>query len=286
MAGCVFPMANSEAADAASRSRDNVDQSGHSGTAQCLQLPDTPTIRGSIVRDDVTRWFPVKHLEFFTNAGLLSTGLKANGDPYLQQKLVPTSEGSERVVGRAELDASRTYNLTQSIYLQKGFDWGGQNEGGKLGFGLGGNTSPTGGDTRSDGFSARFMWRGNGDGSARLVVYAYTADRRQNPPYGDDYILQNFQVPVGEWFTVTLEVTANSTTERANGTLRAWVNDDLKLHRTGIHWQAEGPEPVVDRLLYATFHGGNDVSWSPAEAVYARFATVCWQPGKYTHSNS
>ena len=286
---CAVHTASAKAADmmpqAKEYSRENVSSSGQSTTGQCLQLPDTPSSRGDIVDDDIERWINIKNWEFITNSVYLSTDFTADGHAYLQQKLQPTEKGSVRVVGRGELIAARTYSLTQSLYLKKGFDWGAQNEGGKLGFGLGGNTSPTGGDTRNDGFSARLMWRGNGDGSARLVVYAYTADRNQNLPYGDDYILKDFQVPVGEWFTVTLEVTANFTTKRTDGSIRAWVNDDLKLQRNGIHWQSEGPEPLVDRLLYATFHGGNDPTWSPDQAVYARFKSVCWQPHKHNTSN-
>jgi len=85
-------------------------------------------------------------------------------------------------------------------------------------------------------------------------------------------------VPIGEWFDLAMEVTVNSSTGASDGSLRAWANGVQLLDMNGIQWQASGDKPAVQRLIYTTFYGGNDSSWSPDKTTYIRFADVCWSP--------
>ncbi len=249
--------------------------------AQCLRLPKEHRDFGGLDVGNIADWVGLEKWQFMTNTDYLALGVDESGATYLRQKLQPTYKGSVHVVGKGTLPSSQTYTLTQSFFLEPDFDWGGRHEGGKIGFGLGGGSTPTGGNLFQDGFSARLMWRGNKDGTARLAVYAYSSDRHQNLPYGDDYPLQDFQVPVGEWFTITMEVTSNSSTGAADGRVRVWANDILKLQRENIQWQAAGAQPVIDHLMFATFHGGNSAAWSPDQPVFARFGEVCWLANEY-----
>ena len=201
------------------------------------------------------------------------------GTHALRQQFVPSSQGSDRVVVRGPVEAARTYTMTQRVFFEPGFDWGRDLQGGKLGFGLGGGTSPTGGALDPAGFTARWMWRGNGDGTARIAVYSYAADRSQNLPFGDDYDLEGFTAPIGQWFTLTMEVTTNSSTGAADGRVRAWANGELALDRTGIAWQTAGGTPVVDDFIYSTFYGGNGWEWAPNHTTHVQFSDVCWGPG-------
>lgn len=255
---------------------------GDSIESQCMNIPDDSLDFGSVNRDKISEWAGLEQWKFMTNTDYLAVNRDDAGPAYIRQKFEPTSQGSVRVVGMGVLAPSRVYTLQQSFYLEPGFEWGGQDEGGKLGFGLGGGSTPSGGMLDQDGFTARLMWRGNKDGTAHLAVYAYSSDRTQNLPYGDDYPLQDFQIPVGEWFTVTMEITANSNTGKSDGRVRVWADGELKVQRENIHWQARGGDPVVDHLIYSTFHGGNSWHWSPSQSVYARFGDVCWQPSDYT----
>lgn len=235
-----------------------------------------------VTRERLAEWSGIDDWQFMTNTWLLSLDNDESDDKtYLRQTLQPSYKGSERVVGQAPLPASTVFTLTQTMFLEPEFDWGGHHEGGKIGFGLGGGSTPTGAELYQDGFSARLMWRGNKDGTARMALYAYSSDRHQNMPYGDDYPLQDFLIPVGEWFTVTMALTANSNTGAADGRVRIWVNDVLKLQRDNIHWQAAGATPMVDHLMYATFHGGNSWEWSPERPVHVRFRDVCWLATDY-----
>ena len=131
---------------------------------------------------------------------------------------------------------------------------------------------------QTDGFTLRLMWRGNRDGTARIVTYSYAADRGQHLPYGDDYPLEGFEIPIGEWFDITLEVKTNSSTSASDGSLRAWANGQLRLQRDNIAWQTSGSQPAIQKLVFTTFYGGNDSTWAPSHTTYIRFADACWAP--------
>ena len=246
---------------------------------QCVQIPEKSVEFGDVSTADINRWFGLDKLLFANNTQHLASSLSDAGEPYIRQRLIPTLEGSTLVSARGELAPAASYRLTQSFYLEPGFDWGDKNEGGKLGFGLGGNTAPTGGMTDDSGFSARIMWRGQGNGSARFSFYIYSSDRSQNLPFGDDYIIDDYAIPIGEWVDVAMEVTANSDVSASDGSFRVWINDQLKLDQRNLQWQAKGSKPVVNRLLYTTFHGGGDSTWSPATTVFVRTSSICWQSG-------
>ncbi len=246
-------------------------QPGSGTTLQCMTLPASDR---DVTEADWATWTGLAEAPSISKSHHLSVDSSIAGQPSLRQQMVPSRQGTQRVVTRNSIAPARTYFLTQSVFLEPGFDWGRDKQGGKLGFGLAGGTHPSGGDSKDTaGFSSRFMWRGNGDGTAHLAVYAYTADR--SGKYGDDYPLEGFNIPVGQWFDVAMEVTLNSSADVADGSVRAWANGELLLERHGIWWQSAGT-PVIDYLNYATFYGGNGWEWAPNDTTYIRFANTCW----------
>ena len=247
-------------------------------TADCMALPTQPV--GGVDRHRLADWLGLD-TRYVANGQYLSVEPDADGRPNLVQRLVPSSSGSPTVSSRASLPRSRAYRLVQSIYLEPGFEWGGSKEGGKLGFGLAGGSAPSGGRYRADGFTARFMWRGNGDGTARVAVYSYAADRRMNLPYGDDYPVGGFDVPVGRWFTLDMRLKTNSSWRADDGEVRVRVDGTERLVRRGIAWQSKpyagaSRTPVVDALMYSTFYGGNSWAWAPGRTTRLRVKDVCW----------
>jgi len=245
--------------------------------ARCLQIPSSTIELGAVSEKDWQKWLGSNKLKHA--GGIEFHELGQDQDAYfLRQELIPSEKGSPRVNISARVKAKRTYRLSQKIYLEPGFDWGRKNQGGKLGFGFGGGTTPTGGQLQPDGFTARFMWRGNDDDSARIVVYSYASDRTQNIPYGDDHPLTGFDVPVGEWFTLVMEVKTNSSVSTADGSLKAWANGQLLVDLENIHWQSEGGQPAIQQLLFSTFYGGASIDWAPNNPTHIRFADVCWAP--------
>lgn len=245
--------------------------------AKCLQIPSNTIELGAVSATDWQQWFGSHKVNSIGGIEFLELG-QDQDDYFLRQELIPSDKGSPRVNLRAKLKAKRTYRLSQRIFLEPGFDWGRKNQGGKLGFGFGGGTAPTGGQIKPDGFTARFMWRGNGDDSAHIAVYSYAADRSQNIPYGDDHPLTGFNVPVGEWFTLVMEVETNSDVDSADGSLKAWANGKQLVELNDIHWQSEGKRPVIQQLMFSTFYGGASIDWAPNSPTHIRFTDVCWAP--------
>ena len=259
------------------REASNVDANAVSAPAdkntRCLALGDKTIGFGQITQARVKAAQAVERLMYAGNTKRLAVGRTGNAS-YLRQKLVPNRQGSERVSGGAYLQSARTVTISQRVMFEKGFDWGGKNVGGKLGVGIGGGSSPSGGQVKKDGFTARFMWRGDGKGGAYLAVYSYEATRPSK--WGKDYPMRSHKLTAGQWVDLRLEVTANSATNKRDGRLRAWVNDKLLIDQKRVGWQTAGGKPWIDRLIYSTFHGGGDRSWSPSRTNYIRFMNVCW----------
>jgi|GEM_PF-3070694 len=239
----------------------------------CLRLPDSPVEFGVIDDASLKAW--VGPLRYTTNPNLLAVVDGPEDRPALRQRFVPSSRGSERVVASMNLPPRRTYEVEHSAYFEPGFQWGGEVESGKFGFGLAGGSAPTGGKIADDGFSARFIWKGKGDGTASVGVYVYSVDRTQNLPYGDEFELPGFTISPGEWFRAKMRLTTNSELSAKDGKIEIWIDDELLFERDGIQWQSAGEGPAIDQVQFSSFHGGNTDQWSPADEVHARFADMC-----------
>lgn len=239
----------------------------------CLPIHNEAVDFGHVDKALMREWAP--NLRYVVNPEYLSVVNSHEDFPALRQKFVPNHIGTDRVIAAIDLEGRQTYAVSQSVLFEDGFDWGGIRESGKFGFGLGGGSVPTGGRSRNDGLSARLVWQGNGDGTAGLGVYVYSADRSQNLPYGDVFDVENFLIPVGEWFRVTLKVTANSSIYASDGSLSISLDDEVVLFKDSIRWQGAGTTPMVDRTMYSTFYGGNTSAWAPDYTTHAQFANVC-----------
>lgn len=242
---------------------------------QCLTFSDEVLPFGDVTLDTLRQWYDPLDLAFDINSQNLSNVIDETGDTYIRIKLSPTSSGSTHVISAADLPSARTYLVSQSIMFETGFDWGGTSESGKFGFGLGGGSTPSGGSTRTDGFTLRYIWRGNGDGSARLAAYSYASDRMGFYPFGEDYPIGGFPITPGEWFTASMEITVNSDINASDGAIKVWVNGELLLDKTDIQWWASGETPDISRLFLSNFHGGNSAAWAPAYDTFIRVKDVC-----------
>ena len=187
-------------------------------------------------------------------------------------RLSPERSPSTRMGAGATLAAGQTYRTVQRCYFDPGFDWGGSNEGGKLGIGLGGGSRPAGGLTQQDGFTSRTMWRTGGS----LYEYVYDAN---TSGYGTDISL-GVTAPRGQWFEVAREITMNSSAGASDGTLKVWYNGSLKINQSNRKWWGTGT-PQIDSLILFTFHGGNDSSWSPGRQNHVYLAEMYYGAGTF-----
>ncbi len=195
----------------------------------------------------------------------ITTISEVNGERALGVRLDDTSSPSTRVGAGANVPSTQTYRFKQRVMFDSGFDWGGTNEGGKLGFGIAGGSAPSGGATAQNGFSSRFMWRANGE----LEAYVYDANTTGS---GTQLSLGVF-APRGQYFNLAMEVTMNSAGGVADGVLRCWYNDDLVLTSSSREWFGTGT-PEIDRFWHFTFHGGNDSTWTPSRVNHVYLTDI------------
>ncbi len=240
----------------------------------CIALPSEHTAFDEVNTNTLRDWIPTLH--YAVNPQHLSIESGLRGNTSLRHRFIPSSKGSIPIIAAADLEPAKMFELQQSILFETGFDWGGTRETGKIGFGLGGGSNPSGGSLESDGFTARLIWEGNNDGTAKLGAYVYSADRSHNLPYGDVFLVDGFEIPIGVWLDITLVVTMNSSVDKSDGSLAIWINDEVRLSRENIRWQGSGQEPMIDSLLLSSFYGGNTSEWSPDYTTFARVGNVCY----------
>ncbi|MBP3716268.1 MAG: T9SS type A sorting domain-containing protein [Paludibacteraceae bacterium] len=162
-----------------------------------------------------------------------------------------------------------------SYYLKfsDNFSWGTTSYGGKLP-GLAGGASCSGGQMcdGTNGWSARFMWRGGG----KLILYLY--DMLKTDKYGEDHQLYFpdgapvVAVP-GQWIHIAERVKTNSSPDSQDGEVQVWVNGVEVLFLKGRQFTNNGEE--VDKLYISTFHGGDSDEWCPTDTCFTFFDDIC-----------
>lgn len=180
--------------------------------------------------------------------------------------------------------------MSYSVYFPEDFPWV---RGGKLpGLCIGGNATECATGSRwgwSSG-SVRIMWRNNGN----VIAYVYfplqvggagggysAGVLAQGEGYrevargdgftGDDLFCASkggLKLQAGVWNNITL-VVAMSSVGTADGLISLTVNGETRTVKD-VLWRTE-KNVSINRYLFATFFGGNDISWAIQEPTYALF---------------
>jgi len=163
--------------------------------------------------------------------------------------------------------------LSYRVKFEPGFEWV---KGGKLPGLCGGGCATGGRRVEPDRFSIRYMWRAGGE----ATVYTYLG----NPPgSGRGLPVGSWRWQAdGRWHQVQQELILN-TGNHDDGVIRVWYDralaDPPSFERTDLRYydRVRFPELGIDKLIFSTFHGGQDASWSPSRDVRAYFTdlTVC-----------
>lgn len=132
-------------------------------------------------------------------------------------------------------------------------------KGGKLPGLIGGEGNTGGGvPDGTDGWSARMMWRTDGD----IMQYVYHPDQPEN--YGDNMYWQEndetLRFVPGQWHEVVHEIRINSPGVN-NGSIKGWLDGELVLDRTDMRFR-DVDDFAIDGLYFSTFFGGGSSSWS------------------------
>ncbi len=173
----------------------------------------------------------------------------------------PDPRGSPRITRNISLPPGTEYTLTYRLLFEEGFQFV---KGGKLP-GLGPKEPTTGcTDSVPDGWSSRLMWRREG----RAVIYLYHQEREER--CGDD-VEGDGQFAVGTWHDVALHVRVNTPGER-DGFAELFLNGASVSRREGVLFRGGAGEATeIGSLMFHTFFGGSDSSWSPTQTVFARY---------------
>ncbi len=188
---------------------------------------------------------------------------------YPQGKVGQENEEGGGAQWRLRFDGVLKCNVEYKVMFPVGFDFV---KGGKLP-GLCGGNSPAGGKTSdgSDGFSARIMWREQGE----IFQYMYWMERATEKKWGDDlpWIDMNgdqkpFTFIPGQWHTLKTEIIMNTPGER-DGSITSWFDGKLALSCIGA-FRAKDAIFNIDSFNFTTFFGGNTPDWAPTknEVVY------------------
>lgn len=169
--------------------------------------------------------------------------------------------GGAEFYGDLFLPAQDQLRLSYYIRFADGFNFV---KGGKLpglfgGAGASGGNIPDG----SDGFSARLMWRQNGDGE----VYAYLPTSED---YGTSIGRGSWRFEPGIWYKIEQEIKLN-TPKLADGEIRVWVNDALVLDQRNLLFRTS-ESLQIDGIYFSSFFGGGNTSWATPQDTYVDFA--------------
>ncbi|MFD6096041.1 polysaccharide lyase [Nocardiopsis flavescens] len=186
---------------------------------------------------------------------------------YPEGEIGPEESGAQAPF---DLPSAPEYYLSMWIRFDEDFSWGDTLYSGKLGIGLAGGGSCSGGMTcdGTNGFSSRFIWhRATGD----AALYYYHMDKQDQ--YGDYIQLEqdgaDVRWPKGEWVNVVQRVKVNTVTGgQANhdGEIEVFYNGEPAGEVTGLRFVTNADQ--VDRAYFNSFAGGATTEFAPRNDSY------------------
>lgn len=169
-----------------------------------------------------------------------------------------TIKGGAEFIYRLE-NSTDIATLTYQIRFEPGFDF---RKGGKLP-GLCSDSCPSGWADVSDGFSARLMWRKNGDGE----VYLYIPGKIEK--YGQSMGRGKFRFIPGQYHTISETIHLN-TSGNSDWSLKLEFDGKEVISENGIVFRTTQTKKI-NSLFFSTFFGGNDASWATYKDQKVRF---------------
>ncbi len=207
-------------------------------------------------------WGTVEWASLQDRASIVRDADSAHGNvlkiAYPKGSVGPNEGGGQFVVS---LPPSEEMWLSYYVKFDEGFDF---RRGGKLPGLTSGGSRFTGGriPEEGEGWSARLMWRENGD----AFVYLYYVD--MSGMWGDNLPLNRSFKP-GTWHRITQRIKLNAGDD-ADGILDVWIDGEKALSRSDIRYRI-GDKGIIDSMYFSTFHGGSTEDWAPHVDSFAFF---------------
>lgn len=205
---------------------------------------------------------------------LIDSAYSVSGKKSLRVEYPQGGVGPQETGAQVELKFTPRDEAYMSYWMRfsDNFSFGTTSKGGKLP-GLSGGDNCSGDDNcdGTNGFSARFMWRNDG----QIVLYLYHMDKPAK--WGEDYPLKyedgsNVVFERGTWHKIEERVKINSSGDAYDGEVQAWVDGKEVLSLKGLRFTNNGDK--VDKLYFSTFHGGNEETWAPTETCHIWFDDI------------
>jgi len=162
----------------------------------------------------------------------------------------------EGELGKKYEEAYFSYN----VRFKPGFNFV---DGGKL-LGLsGGNIVVPNPPDGNQGFRCVLMWQGKG------TIQSYIYHQAQTAQYGEGGNWTNSQIPVGEWFNITIRVVMNDV-GKANGIFEGFING--KLAFSSQHYQFRSVSSMgIHKIEFHSYFGGSGEQYSAVQNEYIDF---------------
>ncbi|MDP9793403.1 hypothetical protein J2S43_001915 [Catenuloplanes nepalensis] len=214
------------------------------------------------------------------DAAVAHSGGKSLRVSYPAGQIGPEDSGAQAPFA---LEPRREYYVSQWIRLGAGFSFGTTNFAGKVGLGLAGGDSCSGGQAcdGTNGFSSRLIWGRDG----KAAIYYYSMGHAGQ--YGDaaDLVTGGDQVfwPSDRWVNVVQRLRVNTVSggqANADGEIEIWVDGARAAHVTGLRFVSNGDQ--VDRAYFSSFAGGGDATFAPrtdSEIFYDDLEIATGWPG-------
>jgi hypothetical protein len=190
------------------------------------------------------------------DAAAAHSGSRALRVDYPAGRIGPEESGAQAPF---TLAPQRGYYVSQWVRFGPGFSFGTTNFAGKVGLGLAGGDSCSGGQAcdGTNGFSSRLIWGRDGTAS----IYYYSMDHESQ--YGDAADI-GLTWPQDRWVNVVQRLTVNTVsggTANPDGAIEVWVDGARTAHLTGLRFVSNGDR--VDSAYFSSFAGGGDTTFAP-----------------------
>ncbi len=158
--------------------------------------------------------------------------------------------------------------LEFEVFFDKDFEWV---QGGKMHGFISGNpdTDSTGcAPQPKNGWSFRLMWVKKGT----IILYIYDQSRIQSKEKCGVGTYSSPNVLVKDrWLNIKMYMKLNSKGDKSDGVARLYIDNKLILQRNDIKFRGVDTGATIDYIIFSTFYGGSDTSWSPSKTTYAYY---------------
>lgn len=186
---------------------------------------------------------------------------------YPKGKIGPADSGAQAPL---QLTPGREYYLSYWVRFSSDFSWGTTEYAGKVGIGLAGGASCSGGQVCDgyNGFSSRMIWRSGG----KAAIYYYHMGHEGQ--YGDYVDLKNasgtvINYPRGQWINLVQRLKVNTVSggsANPDGEIDIWYNGTQAATIRGLRLVRNAD--LVDRAYFSSFFGGATTSFAPTNDSY------------------